>query len=182
MKPSEPTRAMVHATAAARLRAASLPPYTGFGTLDDQATVRACRQLFHHGPELAVSLIFTRDDGMHASGWWKNHDYARCEHLSLAFHHVYADGTLEAAPHDHVRARLWCRAFFGERRRLLWIEPPFSPQGQRADVYHYRLFLAPDWRTPTLPRKEVYSREFTEAGWRSWSDLHPPESFGDTPP
>lgn len=59
---------------------------------------------------------------------------------------------------------------------------PFSPDGKRCDVHHYRLFLAPDWRTPILPRKELYSREFTEAGWKSWSDQHPPEAFGEAPP
>jgi hypothetical protein len=182
--PAEPTRAMLKVVADARLTAAAQPPYTGFGTLQDQQTISRCRHLFRHGPELGVSVLFTRDDGMHACGWWKNPDYSRCEHLSLAFHDVTHASSLgpAPAPQDHLRARLWCLAFFREHCRLLWVEPPFSPQGKRADVYHYRLFLAPDWRMPVLPRKEVYTREFTERGWKSWSDQHSPESFGDTPP
>lgn len=119
-------------------------------------------------------MLFTRDEGMHACGWWKNPDYERCEHLSLAF---WRGGM--RAPHDHHHARLWCLAFFGaERSRYLWIEPPFSAHGREADVYHYRLFLAPDWRLPVLPRGEVYTREFTERGWKSWSDLHGSERLG----
>ncbi|MCK5236435.1 MAG: hypothetical protein KAR06_05545, partial [Deltaproteobacteria bacterium] len=34
---------------------------------------------------LGVMLIFTRDEGMHDAGWWKNPDYARCYHLSISF-------------------------------------------------------------------------------------------------
>lgn len=179
MTPSEPTRAMLNYVASARLRAASLPPYTGFGTLQDQQTIAMCRGQFQHGPELRASVTFTRDDGMHACGWWKNPDYARCEHLSMAF---WYSPEMTPVPHDHRRAAVWCLAFFGEHRRLLWIEPPFSAQGKSCDVHHYRLFLAPDWRTPILPRKEVYTREFTAAGWKSWSDQHPPEAFGEAPP
>jgi hypothetical protein len=180
-KPTEPTRPMLRLVSEARLLAASLPPYTGFGTPQDQYTIQRCSHVFRHGPELGARVIFTRDDGMHACGWWKNPDYARCEHVSLSF--MAWDGDrLYTQPHDHQRAALWCRAFFGDKRRLLWIEPPYSQSGRFADVYHYRLFLEPDWRTPVLPRKEVYTREFTERGWKSWSDQHPPEAFADTPP
>lgn len=173
---------MMRAASAARLRAASVPPYTGLSTPADAQTIRYCRMAFPHGPELSATVLFTRDEGMHACGWWKNPDYERCEHLSLAFFyppHI-------ARPHDHERARLWCLAFFGpERVRLLWIEPPFSPLGKERDVYHYRLFLRPDWRSPVLPRGEVYSKQFTEVGWKSWSDLHDDDEEArrmETPP
>jgi hypothetical protein len=178
VKPSEPTKAMLHHIADARLRASSSPPYTGLSTAQDQLTIRRCTTAFQHGPDIGVSLIFTRDEGMHACGWWKNPDYERCEHVSLAFWELRPGRP--PLPQDHVRARLWCLGFFGvERCRYLWIEPPYSERGIERDVYHYRLFLAPDWRLPVLPRGEVYSRDFTEAGWKSWSDLHGTERLGD---
>jgi len=178
--PTEPTKAMLQAVAVGRLRAASFTPYTGYSTAADQHTINACRQVFRHGPDLAATVIFTRDEGMHSSGWWKNPDYERCEHLSLAF---FVPG--EAVQHDHARARLWCLGFFGaDRLRYLWVEPPYTDKGKTRDVYHYRLFLTPDWRTPVLPRGEVYSKQFTELGWKSFSDLHPdPDVHGmEAPP
>jgi hypothetical protein len=115
---------------------------------------------------------------MHSIGWWKNPDYERCEHLSLSFR--YADGT--AAPHDHKLGRAWALAFFGEHARKLWVEPPYSPYGKQWDVYHYRLFVDPAWK-PILPRKEVYTLEFTALGWKSWSELHAPgEIISETQP
>lgn len=30
-------------------------------------------------------IIFTRDEGAHTCGWWKNPDYERCYHLSISF-------------------------------------------------------------------------------------------------
>jgi hypothetical protein len=177
IKPSEPTKQMLRHAIDARLLASSTPAYTGFGTAADRATIARCRAMFKHGPELAASIVFTRDQGMHTSGWWKNPDYERCEHLSLAF--WAPDSRRTPRPQDHHLARLWCLALFGaERCRYLWVEPPYSPEGIERDVYHYRLFLAPDWRLPMLPRGEVYSREFTEAGWKSWSDLHGTERLG----
>lgn len=38
-------------------------------------------------------------------------------------------------------------------------------------VYHYRLFCDEAWK-PIMPRGEVYSTQFTERGWKSFSDLH----------
>jgi hypothetical protein len=177
---TEPDKHMLQAASAARLKAASQPPYTGFGTAQDQLTIMACRQIYKHTPELAATVLFTRDEGMHASGWWKNPDYERCEHLSLSFY----DMSHRPRAQDHARARLWCLALFGaERVRYLWVEPPFSPDGKTRDVYHYRLFLAPDWRLPVLPRKEVYTKMFTELGWKSWSDVQGDEPTQmETPP
>lgn len=180
---TDPTKAQQRLASHARLTAAALPPYTGFGTAQDQRTIRSCRHAYPYDAELWALCIFTRDEGMHACGWWKNPDYERCEHLSVSFGRGAPDGAYVPAPQDHARAKVWCKAFFGDRCRLLWIEPPFSAQGQARDVYHYRLFMAPDWRLPVLPRGEVYTLEFTAKGWRSWSDQHPPEDFpGDTPP
>lgn len=112
-------------------------------------------------------LKLTRDYGHHASGWWKNPDFEKCLHLSLSFRDIE---TGAYAPQNHELAKEWTGYFFGNNRSLLWIEPPYSEVGKQADVWHYRLFVHTDWKTPLLPRKEVYSKEFTDAGWKSWSD------------
>ena len=114
------------------------------------------------------TMMFTRDVGHHTSGWWKNPDYERCFHLSLSF---VDTESLERSPQRHDLAKLWCDLFFTDYTRLLWVEPPYSAEGKLADVYHYRLFCDPSW-TPILPRGEVYTKEFTDAGWKSWSDVH----------
>lgn len=117
-------------------------------------------------------MIFTYDEGMHASGWWKNPDYERCKHLSLSF---FDPKTLEPAPHDRSLAARWCKVFFHPFESLIWCEGPFTDHGKRGDIFHYRVFCDPLWQ-PIKPRGEVYSRELTEAGWKSWSDIH-----GDRP-
>lgn len=126
---------------------------------------------FDHCTALHVAtgtvLIFTRDIGMHASGWWKNPDYERCWHLSLSFRDPL---TGQPIPHDHRLAAKWMEAFYGEDRRYIWAEPPYSPIGKNAEVWHYRVFCDPAWQ-PIVPRGEVYTREFTERGWKSFSDL-----------
>lgn len=122
----------------------------------------------YHEPT-GTKIGFTRDVGHHSSGWWKNPDYERCFHLSLSFHYPETGEAL--GERDRKLTREWIELFFGNDRALLWAEPPYSEMGKRLDVWHYRLFMNDDWRTPLLPRKEVYSREFTEAGWKSWSDV-----------
>jgi hypothetical protein len=115
-----------------------------------------------------IVLIFSRDTGHHSSGWWKNPDYERCWHLSISLADPY---TLERAPrsqkiHDH-----WVEAFYRDNARSVWTEAPFSDVGKKHDVWHYRLFVEPDWETVIVPRGEVYSKAFTEKGWLSYSDL-----------
>lgn len=122
----------------------------------------------HWDPRTGANMIFTRDVGYHSSGWWKNPDYERCQHLSLSFRDPITE---ERRPQDSYLAGLWCRALFGDHYRWIWCEPPYSPQGRAWDVWHYRLFCDEAWQ-PIKPRGEVYSRELTEAGWRSWSEVH----------
>lgn len=118
-------------------------------------------------PKTGSRVLYTRDQGHHTSGWWKNPDYERCYHLSLSF---FDPETGQMAPHNPKLSAAWVELFFGDHRRLLWVEPPYSPEGRQAEVWHYRLFTDPAWQ-PTLPRGEVYSKQFTEAGWKSYSDV-----------
>lgn len=124
-------------------------------------------------------MMFTRDEGMHSSGWWKNPDYERCLHLSLSFKEPI---TMAAMPFDKRQAAIWVNAFFGEYKRLLWCEGAFSKIGKSMEVWHYRLFMAPGWQMPMLPRKEVYTKEFTARGWKSFSDLRYELNSGDEIP
>lgn len=106
-------------------------------------------------------VIFTRDVGYHTSGWWKNPDYERCYHLSVSF-----PGGMKRSHLEYILKQL-----FGDDRRWLWCEGPYSEVGRQCGVFHYRLFCDPAWQ-PLKPRGEVYTREFTEAGWKSFSELH----------
>lgn len=113
-------------------------------------------------------LIFTRDEGMHTSGWWKNPDFERCFHLSVSFRDPE---TGLSRPRDVQLSKDWVEAFYHDDRRLIWAEPPYSPEGKGSEVWHYRVFADANWQ-PFLPRKEVYSKDFTEIGWLSFSDLN----------
>lgn len=118
-------------------------------------------------PRTGTRLIYTRDEGMHSSGWFKNPDYERCYHLSLSY---FDPLTYEARPKDRKLTRIWLNGFFGQNVNLLWCEPPATNEGVMKDVWHYRLFCNPAWQ-PIKPRGEVYSREFTEKGWKSFSEV-----------
>ena len=143
------------------------PVWKGTGSLADRATIDDCTA--RHCISGTV-LIFTREEGYHSGGWWKNPDYERCFHLSLSF---CDPETGVRAPFNSKLADDWIDLFFGDNKRLLWVEPPYSPEGKHAAVFHYRLFCNPAWQ-PMKPRGEVYNTHFTEAGWKSWSDLHAP--------
>lgn len=124
---------------------------------------RLCRQVHHFAGCLS---LFTRDVGYHSSGWWKNPDYERCYHLSLSF---FDPITQEPRRRDQTVTMTFIKRLFGRDRRWLWCEPPYSDDGRRMDVWHYRLFCDAGWN-PIKPRGEVYDKELTEAGWLSFSD------------
>lgn len=105
-------------------------------------------------------IIFTKEVGYHSGGWWKNPDYERCYHLSISF-----PGGRNKSKLDKVLTGL-----FGYNKKLLWVEPPYSEDGKRHDVWHYRLFCDPNWLA-MKPRGEVYNTHFTEQGWKSFSEL-----------
>ena len=106
-------------------------------------------------------LIFTRDVGHHTCGWWKNPDYERCYHLSISF-----PGGRSRKKEQYILQKI-----FRGNCRLLWCELPYSTAGKKAEVYHYRLFCNEAWE-PIMPRGEVYSTQFTELGWKSFSEIH----------
>jgi len=141
-----------------------------FGTWDGTESPRQieyfkrCRKA-----KFGTVLIYTRDVGMHTSGWFKNPDYERCLHLSMspAPTMIRMPGTpeLNSALRDE-----WLRSFFGRNMHLLWAESPKTKEGKALGVWHWRLFCDKNW-DPILPRGEVYSTEFTEKGWKSSSEL-----------
>lgn len=147
-----------------RVNAMRSGTYDGLATESNRWLMRSCTA--RHLPS-GTLLIFTRDAGMHSSGWWKNPDYERCWHLSLSFHDPI---TGEDGPKDARLTDEWLEAFYGDDCRYAWAEPPYSPDGKKADVWHYRVFCDPSWAA-ILPRGEVYSKEFTERGWMSFSEL-----------
>lgn len=118
-----------------------------------------------HEPTRSV-LIYSYDEGMHSLGWFKNPDYERCKHLSVHFAESAIIQTESWAPYEKDTADLWLDAFFGQEKRSLWCEP-----FQRGEGFHYRLFCDERWNG-IVPHGEVYSKEFTEKGWKSFSELH----------
>lgn len=134
-------------------------------SFSEQAKLEECK-----GYHVATGtlILLTRDSGCHSCGWWKNPDYERCLHLSISFRDPK---TILPRSYDHKEARPWVEAVFASNKNMLWIEPPYSTEGKFLDVWHYRLFYAPGWAMPILPRKEVYSKDYTPAGWLSFSDL-----------
>lgn len=111
-------------------------------------------------------IIFSRDTGHHTCGWWKNPDYERCYHLSLSF----VDGFGNEKPHNTKTANKVVKLLFGSNSKLVWCEPPYSKLGIKKEVWHYRLFCDVSWRA-IKPRGEVYSKQFTEVGWKSFSEI-----------
>lgn len=106
-------------------------------------------------------IIFTRDVGHHTCGWWKNPDYERCYHLSISF----------PGGRNKIALEKIIDGLFSSNKKKIWIEPPYSEHGKSKEVWHYRLFCDALWQ-PIIPRGEVYSKEFTEKGWKSYSEIN----------
>lgn len=146
-------------------RQAAMGTYGGIVNPITQRYCDACQCA--HRPSGTI-MILTRDMGMHSCGWWKNPDYERCLHLSLSFRDPK---TGVPRSRDRKLSDEWIDAVFGPLKTLIWTEPPYYPEGKKNDTWHYRVFFAPDWAAPILPRGEVYSKDWTPADWLSWSDL-----------
>lgn len=150
-----------------------------FGVFDGRETPEAGRYIASCRVvdiKTGALLIFTRDAGMHASGWFKNPDYDRCEHLSIsplnaAGGLVDERGVPVAAPDlDRILVERWVRAFYGDRMHAVWAESPKSAAGRRHGVWHWRVFCDAAW-SPIVPCGEVYDLDRTELGWRSASEV-----------
>jgi hypothetical protein len=140
----------------------------------------------HFHPFSGAVIMFTRDTGHHTSGWMKNPMFERCLHLSLSFREPmvtfnpdrlvsddagrnHAGIVCAPVPFDDGMARKLVARILGNSARLSWHEGPFSAQGRRLGVQHWRVFCDPSWRA-LKPVGEVYSTELTEQGWKSWSE------------
>jgi hypothetical protein len=135
-------------------------------------------------------VMFTRDIGHHTGGWFKNPDFERCRHLSLSFRTLFperdpaslanvatlgrlmrmSDTVMPLVPFQPRLADEWIKLIHGDDRRWAWEEGPFSPEGKEVGVRHYRVFCDAAWQA-LKPRGEVYSRDLTERGWKSYSDV-----------
>ena len=117
-----------------------------------------------------TKLLFTRDTNHHESGWFKNPDYERCLHLSMSPLEVSglvtASGQPVAIAMDVASQAEWVKEFFKDDLKYVWAESPKSDIGKQMHVWHWRLFCNEHWQA-ILPRGEVYSKEFTDMGWRS---------------
>jgi hypothetical protein len=118
----------------------------------------SCRWLLERYP---ATIVYTKEYGYHSGGWWKNPEYERCWHLSISFRSGNEKKTLTEI----------LDLLFGSYKNLLWVEPPYSPEGKSMNVWHYRLFCDEHWQ-PIKPRGEVYNTHFTERGWKSFSELN----------
>lgn len=114
----------------------------------------------------SVGMLLTRDHYHHLSGWWKNPDYERCYHLSLSFY----DANKQSKPKDPKLTEEILDLTFGKHKKKIWTEPPYSEIAKKMSIWHYRLFCNEKWY-PIMPRKEVYTKEFTDPAWMSYSEL-----------
>jgi hypothetical protein len=131
------------------------------GMWDGRSTTlyfESCRWLLERFP---ATIVYTKEEGYHSGGWWKNPDYERCWHLSISFR----SGSEKKALSEILEH------LFGQYQNLLWVEPPYSDQGKSMNVWHYRLFCDEHWQ-PIKPRGEVYNTHFTERGWKSFSEVN----------
>lgn len=127
----------------------------------------------HTKSGLITCAIYSRDTGHHSSGWFKNPDYERCYHLTISFHTLdRRAGGYTPVPYDRQIADKLTRLTLGDSRALAWMESAKLPEGQKLGIVHWRVFCDPAWQ-PIHPRGEVYTRDFTEKGWQSWSEQHP---------
>lgn len=124
----------------------------------------ACRVM---NPFRGIGTIFTRDVGYHTSGWFKNPDFERCEHLTVSY---FDPESLMPLAQDHTLTMRIAKAIFFPNIKLALIETPHFQAGRERDVWHYRVFCDERWQ-PVKPQGEVYSTEFTEKGWKSFSEV-----------
>ncbi len=92
--------------------------YSGTGTPENMKLIRHCTGEYILD-ETQCIMIFTRDEGMHSLGMFKNPDYERCFHLSLSFR---SNLTGEPIAKDNVLTNLLVGGFFSsedQKKRVL---------------------------------------------------------------
>jgi hypothetical protein len=122
-------------------------------------------------PGRPVSLVLTLDSGIHASGWWRNSDYDRCLHLSLAHPTSTMIRTHRVETPTDKEVAAWGREILGPQLQKCWIEPAaslFDPH-RKPNTPHVRLFLDRQNR-PIVPQGEVYHL-------KPWPDGSSPEKI-----
>ncbi|OPY85359.1 MAG: hypothetical protein A4E65_00125 [Syntrophorhabdus sp. PtaU1.Bin153] len=163
-----PRLTLPSAAASEMYRRAKHGIYTGTGSPENMKLIKHCTGYWFDSAMISV-IIFTRDEGHHSMGIFKNPDYERCLHLSLSFRDLL---TQKSIPKDREATKMWVNVFFSpDDQKKLWIESPKSDEGKLRDVWHYRMFCDEHWRG-IIPRREVYTSEFTELGWKSFSELN----------
>ena len=108
-----------------RLNANAVPVWDGIRPPDDR-----CRTI---DMATGVILFFSRDSGMHTSGWFKNPDYERCWHLSIS---GFDPVTRERRLVSRSEAARWARLVLGDDVRWAWCEPAASAEGRVLGVIH----------------------------------------------
>ena len=142
--------------------------YNGIESPETMRVIKHCTATWTDG-HVGVILIFTRDVGLHSGGMFRNPDFERCYHLSISFRDP---DTGKYVPFDKEEAAAFVKAFYSPNDiKKLWVESPKSPEGKESDVWHYRLMCDEHWQG-IVPRGEVYSSEFTEMEWKSFSEIH----------
>lgn len=140
---------------------------TGDYFYDGRNTMTPYFQLAHRVHDSGASLLFTRDFGMHSSGWFRNPDYDRCMHLSIGFFDM---DTSQPRPFEKQEAEMWVKLFYPKWQALIWHESSVMEKSDdRPEVHHYRVMMDAHWQA-IKPRGEVYSRELTEVGWKSFTE------------
>lgn len=122
-------------------------------------------------PGRPTSIIVTYDHGYHASGWWKNSDFDRCLHMSLAWPAADFRFTRRVETVTYREIIAWGEAMFGEYVKWCWIEPPasvFDPN-RLSNMPHIRLFLDRQ-NQPIKATGEVYKL-------KPWPDGTSPEKI-----
>ncbi len=121
----------------------------------------------HFEPLTGTNLIFSRDEGHHSSGWWKNPDWERCFHLSICFRGQ--NDVRKIQPFDEALAKVWVLHLYGPWRRFIHRESPRSDEGKQLKVHHFRVWANRNWE-PLIPQGEVYSRDKTPRGYKTTSE------------
>jgi hypothetical protein len=127
-----------------------------------------------------TEIFYNRDhDPVLANVTLKNHDLARCRHLSLGFWKGrFSNDNLEGELRGELRRvkleneemrTAWLKAFFGHDLSRVWVCAPLTEEGRQYNIKHYRLFCDEKWQP--LPRTAGIAKSPMHAlGWNLWGE------------